>query len=397
MTPTRSIRVLQVVDALSVGGAETWLMELLRFWSRAGEGAPAFDILATSGRADRFDAEAVRLGARIFYVEYGRGRLASFTREFRRILAEGRYDAIHDHADYASGWHFLLGAGKLPPVRVAHVHNPWLHIEANYAISPRRRLMAALGKRLVETLATNVCGTSETILRRYGFELGTSAGPEVSVVHCGFDVRKFNGPRGSDRDSVLREFGWDDDAKIVLFAGRLDRALNNDDPKNHKNSWFALQVFRKAVELDPSLRLIMAGDGGPQRVALQQRIEDWGLQEKIRLPGVRDDIPRLMRAADVLFFPSRQEGLGMVAVEAQAAGLPVLASTAVPRECIVVPALYQSLDLGEPEDVWARSLVRSASERGASMETALRLTQASEFSVEASAARLERIYSGATS
>src|ERR1039457_702064 len=184
--PGRPIRVLQIIDSLGMGGAETWLMEVLRLWSKSE--ACHLDFLMTSGSRGIFDDEAQQLGAQIHYVRYGRAHLPRFVNEFRRALREGRYDAIHDHQDYASGWHFLMGASALPPVRVTHVHNPWLHIEANYAVSFSRRLTTIVGKRLVRQLATHVCGTSEEILRRYGFQPAQARRPKVSVVHCGFDI-----------------------------------------------------------------------------------------------------------------------------------------------------------------------------------------------------------------
>ena len=68
----RRLRVLQIVDTLGMGGAETWLMELLRLWHREGADRPQMDFLATSGNRGVFDDEATALGARIFYLRYGR-------------------------------------------------------------------------------------------------------------------------------------------------------------------------------------------------------------------------------------------------------------------------------------------------------------------------------------
>lgn len=350
------------------------------------------DFLVTGGKREIFDDEAERLGARIYYVRYGRSQLGQFAMQCRRILREGRYDAIHDHSDYTSGWHFLFGVGHLPRVRVAHVHNSWLHIEANYAVGPFRKLVTAVGKRLVNLLATNVCGTSRQVLHQYGFDSRQSRGPSVSVVHCGIDVQKFSVPRERDRQSVLAEFGWQDQFKIVLFAGRLDRALEFDNPQNSKNSWFALNVLRAAFKKDESICLLMAGAGDASQIELNRHIDAWGLRDRFRLIGVRSDIPRLMRAADVLLFPSRQEGLGMVAVEAQAVGLPVLASTAVPRECVVIPELYDSLSLYEPIEQWADALLQRIHKPRPSLAHCSQVVKSSAFAIENSANRLEEIY-----
>lgn len=390
-TVPSSLRVLHVVDTLGVGGAETWLMALLRYWHRQGLEAPRTDIVAMSGNEGHFDAEARALGARIFYLRFGRTHLAAFVRRWRRILREGRYAAIHDHQEFGSGWHFLAGAGLLPPVRITHVHNAVLGYKANYGVTPSRRLAAAAGWRLVNAFATHVCGTSGALLREYGYVPGRPGRPQAEVVHCGFDVGTFNGPREADRASVRDEFGWPAEARIVLSVGRIDRALEVGHPQNHKNSWFGVQVARLAARQDARVRYLVAGDGGG-REAMARAVAGWGLADRLRFAGVRDDVPRLMRAADVLLFPSVEEGLGMVAVEAQAAGLPVLASTAVPREAIVVPALYHALSLAEPVGAWAAAVARIMSAARPTAADCRRAVAESGFSIRASAQRLAAIY-----
>ena len=365
-------------------------MELLRFSVKHGIGT--MDFLLTGGKPGIFDAEAASLGSRLHYLRYGRAHLNKFLPAYRSVLSQGKYDVIHDHCDYASGWHFLLGLGVLPPVRVAHVHNPWLHIDANYAVTPSRRLVTAMGKRLVNTLATRISGTSAAVLQEYGFEPNRRRGPPVEVVHCGFDVSLFSSPREPERVSVLREFGWPEDAKIVLFVGRLDRALQFDHIQNHKNSWLALNVARAALLRDPRIRLLMAGAGDEQRHEMERHVSDWGLQDKMRLIGVRRDIPRLMRAANALLMPSRQEGLGMVAVEAQAAGLPVLASTGVPRESIVIPDLYVSMALTESVESWAEALIETAAKPRPASEFCRAALERSDYSIVNSVRNLTNLY-----
>ena len=258
-------------------------------------------------------------------------------------------------------------------------------------MSVARRLTAKIGWGLVDKFATHVCGTSREILRKHHYEPGRVR-PLVSVVHCGFDARKFSAVRDPDRQSVLEEFGWPPKTKIILSVGRLDPALAYDHPQNHKNSWFALNVARAAAARDSHARYLLAGAGEAARAAMERHVQQWGLQDRLRLIGVRSDVPRLMRAADILLFPSVEEGLGMVGVEAQAAGLPVLASTAVPRECVVVPELYNTMSLREPVEHWAEVLLRTMRRPRPSTDLCRRALENSEFSIVNSARRLMKIY-----
>jgi glycosyltransferase involved in cell wall biosynthesis len=392
MSSGRPLKVLHVLDSLGMGGAETWLMELMRHWSRSGPVRMHF--LATSGGRGVFDDEATHLGGKIHYLKYGRKSLATFIPEYRRILERERYDAIHDHGDLASGWHFLLGLGCLPPVRVAHVHNAKSHLSANYAVTPSRRVITRSGRELVRRLATHVCGTSAQALHEYGFELRAKR-PSVSVLHCGFNVQTFNAPGEADRASVTDEFGLPADAEIVLFVGRLDRENELNHFTNSKNSWLAALICRAAAERNPQLHLLMAGDGDEQRHELERRIASWGLSDRLRLIGVRKDIPRLMRASHALLFPSVEEGLGMVAVEAQAAGLPVVASTAIPVEARVIAPLFRTVDLGDPLEVWAKAVLEALAMERPSREQCRAAIEQSDFSVTRSASRLRAIYASA--
>src|SRR5580658_7847219 len=88
----RPLKVLHLIDNLGMGGAEAWLIELLRHWRDTG--APIVShILATSGGRGVLDDEATALGATIHYLRYGRGHVAPFAAGFRALLRAERYDA----------------------------------------------------------------------------------------------------------------------------------------------------------------------------------------------------------------------------------------------------------------------------------------------------------------
>lgn len=385
-----TIKVLHVVDNLGMGGAETWLMELLRFWHRIGASGPQFDFLATGGIPTHYDAEAKRYGSTIYYLRYGRTHIPSFARGFRRILRDGRYHAIHDHGDHSAGWHFLFGGRTLPQVRIVHVHNPAFQIRNNYGVTVGRRLTGMIGKALVARYATHITGTSRQAIGEYGFDAPLFRHLPRMAIHCGFDTSLYAEGDGARR-SVRDEFGWPADAKIILFAGRIDPSPDGGHPQTHKNSAFAVSVAIEAARSDDLIRMVLAGQPSAAVPILNARIAAAGLAGRIRFVGVRGDLKRLMAGSDILLFPSRGEGLGMVAVEAQAAGLPVLASTAVPRECLVVPELVRFERLQRSAGEWAQALLEHLA-RPRDSAAANRRVAASPFAIENSAQALLDLY-----
>ena len=356
----RPVKVLQVVDTLGMGGAETWLLEVLRLWSRSGAGQ--LDFLITSGQRGLFDEEARQLGAKIYYVRYARTQLLRFANEFRRIVRDGKYHAIHDHQDFTSGWHFLMGAGIMPSIRITHVHNPAYQIRNNYGVTFGRRLTARIGRALVARYSTHITGTSRQALTEYGFDAPRFRKVPKVALHCGFDPARFLADADLAKETVCREFRWPEDSRIILFAGRIDQSPDVGHPQNHKNSGFAVSVAIECMRRDARARLLSPGHPALRFRFLKQRIAAAGFSGLVEFSGIRQDIARLMLASDVLLFPSRGEGLGMVAVEAQAAGLPVLASTAVPRECVVVTGARGFPEIGSRAAQWADDLLQLAAQ-----------------------------------
>jgi glycosyltransferase involved in cell wall biosynthesis len=285
-----------------------------------------------------------------------------------------------------------MGAGVLPKIRITHVHNPAYQIRNNYGVTVSRRVIASIGKALVARYATHITGTSRQVLTEYGFDTARFRKIPKLALHCGFDAARFYGDVELTKKSVSREFGWPENSTIILFAGRIDQSPDLGHPQNHKNSGFAISVAMECMRRDPRARLLLAGETSPAVPILEQRIAAAGFADHIKFVGIRNDIARLMLGSDVLLFPSRGEGLGMVAVEAQAAGLPVLASTAVPRECIVVPELlrFQKLKAGVAQ--WASDLLELAAQPRRIAETNKRVT-ASHFAINYSAGSLLELYS----
>jgi glycosyltransferase involved in cell wall biosynthesis len=118
-----------------------------------------------------------------------------------------------------------------------------------------------------------------------------------------------------------------------------------------------------------------------------------GCDEQVVFTGVRRDVPRLMPAMDVFLFPSLSEGLGLVALEAQAAGLPVIASEGVPREVSVIPELMTWVPTTTP-NAWVAAILSTLNQpRRVSPQEADALVEASRFNIARSVRGLEDVYS----
>jgi glycosyltransferase involved in cell wall biosynthesis len=145
------------------------------------------------------------------------------------------------------------------------------------------------------------------------------------------------------------------------------------------------------VDREPCARLLLVGDG-PERSRIEAKVSLLGLSPRIHFAGQRSDIPRLMLGAmDVFVLPSLSEGLPLVGIEAQAAGLPTLLSDAVTDEVTVVPELVRHLSLSASPAVWADTLLEMRAVRCRQSE-ALTMVAASPFNIAHGAARLEEIY-----
>ncbi len=103
-------------------------------------------------------------------------------------------------------------------------------------------------------------------------------------------------------------------------------------------------------------RFLLVGDG-PLRPHIQHLAKTNGLDEQILFAGVRSDVPGIMQAMDVFLFPSLWEGLGIVLIEAQAAGTPCVISDVIPPEATVIPELVDRLPLEASAEAWAEHLL----------------------------------------
>jgi glycosyltransferase involved in cell wall biosynthesis len=183
---------------------------------------------------------------------------------------------------------------------------------------------------------------------------------------------------------VREELGLPKDALVILSVGRV---------VDTKNLPFLGDVAAELSNRNDAV-VLHAGDG-PQRAEIETLVRERHLERSFRFLGQRADVPRLMLAADAFVMTSKLEGLPLVLIQAQAAGLPMVVSDIVTEECAIIAALFHRLPLSAGAQAWADKLVEVLhGSRPLSQAEALKKVVASPFSISASARNLLKEYSG---
>ncbi|WP_019774674.1 glycosyltransferase, partial [Streptococcus sobrinus] len=132
------------------------------------------------------------------------------------------------------------------------------------------------------------------------------------------------------RQKIRQQYGLED-AYVIGNVGRLHFQKNQD---------FMIKVFAELVESKPQARLVLIGQGDDEAM-LKALAQDLGVADKVIFAGVQKNVSEWLSAFDLFFFPSKFEGLPLAPFEAQANGLPVLASKeGVPKEIAVTPNVH---------------------------------------------------------
>lgn len=361
-------RILHVIGRMDRAGAETMVMNLYREIDR---GRFQFDfVYFTVDRCD-YDDEIEALGGHIHRIA-ATNPIARFRALFR-LLRDGAWSTVHSHTLFSSGLH--LAAARLAgvPHRVAHSHNTQ---DANSG-SVAGRLYQRVARQMIAWAATRfvACGVAAA---EYLFPGRT----DVVVIPNAVDIERFSRASGA---SVREELGIREGQMVIVQVGRFMPV------KNHERSIRIAGALRDAgVEF-----LLLLVGSGPEMCRIKLLVHEHGLEQHVRLLGLRADIPELMAAADVMLMPSFHEGFPVVLVEAQAAGLPSVVSSAVSEEVELGMGMVRFVELGASDRVWADALRTAASSRLPDAQARAQVLEEKGFSAAAGAKRLEQVYSAA--
>jgi glycosyltransferase involved in cell wall biosynthesis len=183
------------------------------------------------------------------------------------------------------------------------------------------------------------------------FPNGWANSKRWKLAYLGTDLSRFSGP--VDRTTIRPQLGLDKASLVIGHVGSMGY-------ENQKNQDFIIKVAMELLRTEPDAMFLLVGQG-PRFSTIKQAIADRGLSDHFVLAGQRPDVPLLLRGAmDIFLFPSVWEGLPIVLLEAQAAGLRCLISDSITREADVVEELITRESLQEPVSQWALSIARIA-------------------------------------
>jgi glycosyltransferase involved in cell wall biosynthesis len=288
---------MQVIDSLALGGAEVLVADM---YTGLRERGIECEYYLLRSEETPLEQKITRQGARIHAPLAASVYSPLHVWALQKHLREFKYDVVHVHLFPAQLW-AACGA------RLARTAIPLVTTE--HATLNRRRVSWFRGiDRLMYRQYQRIASVSHATTANLVEWL-----PEVKdkVIECpnGINVDTYASATTTDKKDL---FSLPESTPVVLCVGRLD------PEKDHK-------TLLRAVGLVPGVVLVLAGDG-PLSERLHTLADELGIASRVRFLGKRMDVPQLLKAADVYVQPSLWEGFGIAALEAMAAGKPVIAS-----------------------------------------------------------------------
>ncbi len=258
--------------------------------------------------------------------------------EYRALFKNNAFDVVHNNMpENLLPLHFAKKAGV--PVRILHAHS-------NYRANWKRRNLLmqkvfATGFALNAAQATHLIAVSRVAAES---AFGAKRAQQAFLLPNAIDVHHFAFNKEM-REKLRSELGIDN--RVCL--GHVGRYENDA-----KNQEFVLHVFRDYLAVNPQAHLLMVGDG-PLRGRYEELARNLDIEDQVTFTGALKNVADYLQAMDAFLLPSRKEGFGIVALEAQACGLPCLVSTQVPQE-VAVTSLVRFLDVDQGTTAWVDTL-----------------------------------------
>jgi glycosyltransferase involved in cell wall biosynthesis len=304
------MRIVHLITRMIVGGAQLNTLQTVLGQMKRGHKVTLVCGPQTGPEGqllDRARAEGVDLRVvPSLWRELSPAKDAWVVADLVRLLRQLRPDLVHTHSSKAG----IVGRWAARIARVPHVVHT-VHGFSFHDYAGGRDLYLTL-ERLSARRADRLIFISEP-LRRLAEERGVGRPEQYAVVPSGIELSPFREGAAAEQSG---ELGL---ATGVPTVGTVARLV---DGKGHSQ---ILEMAPTIIAQVPDAQFVFVG-AGPLQPALESESRRSGLEDRVRFLGLRQDVPHLLRHFDVFLLPTLWEGMGRVFLEAQAAGVPVVAN-----------------------------------------------------------------------
>lgn len=355
------LRILQVVNKMDRAGLETVLMNYYRNINR---NVIQFDFLTHRPGSGQYDEEILALGGKIYRAPrlYPQNYLLYFKWMNKFWAEHPEYQVVHSHIDAMSYLPLLTAKKANIPVRIAHSHSTGIDKDFKY---PLKRLF----RRKLKSVTTEewACGKAAGDFLFCSRKFKIVPNP-IDASMYSFSPQK--------RSQVRKALAVADQTVVIGHVGRFYY------PKNQR---FLVQIFKKYQDFNSDSKLLFIGEGELEN-QVREMVKTLGLQSQVVFLGARGDVADIMQGLDILVLPSIFEGVPMVGLEAQAAGLPVLLSNRISPE-VAVTESCTFLPLEASEENWALKIDEIVQRKERCVSPDLK-----QYDVQDAAPKLQKMY-----
>lgn len=323
------IRIAMIMGKMIGGGVEA---VVLNYYQNINRENIQFDFIIDSDSTVVPDELITGLGGRIYRISPYQ-HLRSYQRDLTALFKKNKYLIVHSHINAISVIPLRIAKKCGVTIRIAHNHSTAAPGET------RKNILKSILRIFSKKYPTHYMAPT-----RYAGEwlFGSKiADNELYILKNAVNVELFSYNKKA-REEMRNELAYQSDDIVIGNIGRMVW---------QKNQKFVIDVFNELQKINKNYRLILIGDG-PLKNSLMQQCQELGIEKLVTFIKNSNQIADYYQAMDCFLFPSNYEGLGMVAVEAQIAGLPVIASTQVPLEAKISDRFF-TIDLNEKKYNWA--------------------------------------------
>ena len=294
-----------------------------------------------------------------------------YHKELKKVLKDNNYKIVHSHISTMSVFSLFAAKCAGVPVRIAHSHSTTNKKEK------KKNLMKQILRPFSKVFATDYMCCSE-LAGRWLFGNKEYDKGNVYLLNNAIDLDKFK-YNESLRKKKRKELGIKDDTLVIGHLGRFVA---------QKNHTFLIDIFNELHKKNKNSVLLLAGQG-PLLEEIKSKVKDLNLEESVKFLGQRNDANELYQAFDVFLLPSLYEGLPVVGVEAQAAGLLCYLSDDMTKETKVLD-ITKFMSLNDTPEEWADNILNDV-KKYKRIDTSKEMT-AKNFNIKEEAKRLEEYY-----